>query len=152
MAPDHSHLPIYRRISDEIVATIREGSLQPGQRVPSENELMRRFGVSNTTARKAQQELERDGWVVRIKGKGTFVRRRAVERSVDRRILSFTRNMLQEGRTPSTEVLGVRVRRTPHSVTTQGRRPEAPGAGSGLRVRGATHGEFGLNAQDRHFP
>jgi GntR family transcriptional regulator len=113
-------LPKYLRISQDIVADIRKGRLHEGSRIPSENELIRDYGVSNTTARKAHQELEHDGWAIRIKGKGTFVRRRSISRSVDR-ILSFTKNMLQEGRTPGTEVLDVRVGRKPRALTIQGR-------------------------------
>ena len=120
MAERHTSLPKYLRISRDVIADIRRGRLREGSRVPSENELIREYGVSNTTARKAHQDLERDGWAIRIKGKGTFVRQRSVNRSVDR-ILSFTRNMLQEGRTPGTEVLDVRVRRKPRALTIQGR-------------------------------
>jgi GntR family transcriptional regulator len=114
-------LPKYRRIAADIAAAIDGGSLRVGERIPSENELIQRYGVSNTTARKAHQELESDGWAIRVKGRGTFARRRAVDRSVDR-ILSFTRNMLQEGRSPSTQVLGVRVGRRPYTVSIHGRK------------------------------
>ncbi len=120
MAVRRGALPKYRRIVKDVVAAIRAGELRAGERVPSENELIRRYGVSNTTARKALHELERAGWARRVKGRGTFVRRRAVERSADR-ILSFTRNMLQEGRRPSTEVLGASVRRRPRSLAIHGR-------------------------------
>jgi GntR family transcriptional regulator len=120
MARGTRKVPKYLNIANDIVCAIREERLRPGENVPSENELIRRYGVSNTTVRKAHQELERGGWAIRIKGKGTFVRQRAVDRSVDR-ILSFTKNMLQEGRTPSTEVLGVYLRRKPHALTIHGR-------------------------------
>lgn len=43
--------------------------------VPSENQLAERFGVSRMTARRALDELERDGSVERFPGKGTFVRK-----------------------------------------------------------------------------
>jgi GntR family transcriptional regulator, N-acetylglucosamine utilization regulator len=113
-------LPKYWRISQDVIAEIRSGRLKPGDRVPSENELISRYGVSNTTARKAHQELERGGWAVRIKARGTFVQKGAVERSADR-ILSFTKNMLQAGRRPSTEVLDASVRRRPQSLVLHGR-------------------------------
>jgi GntR family transcriptional regulator len=44
-------------------------------RIPSENQLAAAFGVSRMTARKALVELESEGWVRRIRGKGTFVSR-----------------------------------------------------------------------------
>lgn len=113
-------IPKYYRISRDIVAGIQGGRLQTGERVPSENEIIKAYGVSNTTARKALAEIEAGGWVRRIKGKGTYVRSNSVGRSIDR-ILSFTRNMVQEGRTPSTKVVGVAIRRSSHSVVVQGR-------------------------------
>jgi GntR family transcriptional regulator len=113
-------LPKYLRISREIVGMIQSGQLPVGGRVPSENDLIERFHVSNTIARKALQEAERAGWVVRVKGKGTFVRQNRVDRSVTR-ILGFTGNMREAGRTPSTRVVRCLVRKGSHQVTVNGR-------------------------------
>ncbi|NLF30585.1 MAG: GntR family transcriptional regulator [Planctomycetes bacterium] len=100
-------IPKYDRIRRDIVARITSGQLPPGAMAPSENEIIRQYGVSCTTARRALAEMAAAGWVERVKGRGTIVRRRQVERSVDR-ILGFTRNMIEAGRTPRTEVLSVR--------------------------------------------
>ena len=94
--------------------------------MPSENELIAQYGVSNTTARKVLLELERQGWVTRIKGRGTYVRQDRVGRPVSR-ILSFTRNMAEAGRTPSTRVLGVRVAHGVRSVQVNNREYHLPG-------------------------
>lgn len=94
----------YEIISREIVGLIENHDLEPGMRVPSENEIRERYGVSNTTARKALQDLEIHGYATRIKGRGTFVRERSVDRAANK-ILSFTRNIRQTGRTPHTRVL-----------------------------------------------
>jgi len=126
MARIQEHLPKYLRISRDIMADIRAGRLKEGDRVPSENELIQRYGVSNTTVRKAHQDLEQAGWAVRIKGKGTFVRKAAVERTVDK-ILSFTKNMRQAGRSPETKLLAVHSRRRPHQLTIHGRTYTLPG-------------------------
>ncbi|NWG14732.1 MAG: GntR family transcriptional regulator [Acidobacteria bacterium] len=119
-------LPKYLRISGEIVTMIRRGELPAGSRAPSENDIIARYGVSNTTARKALAEIEQGGWVSRIKGRGTFVQRRGVGRTADR-ILSFTKNMVQAGRTPSTRLLLARVLDTSRSLAIQGRRYRLPG-------------------------
>lgn len=94
----------YETISRDIIARIERRDLEPGMRVPSENEIRETYQVSNTTARKALQELEIHGYATRVKGRGTFVRERSVVRAANR-ILSFTRNILQTGRTPHTRVL-----------------------------------------------
>lgn len=99
----------YVKIMQEVVKAIRHGDLGPGGRIPSENELIEKYKVSNTTARRVLDELERAGWVTRIKGRGTFGHGRYVDRSVDR-ILGFTKNMVEAGRVPSTRLLSVKLR------------------------------------------
>jgi GntR family transcriptional regulator len=89
-------------------------------RVPSENEIIQAHGVSNTTARKVLQEIERAGWVIKIKGKGTFVQTQNVERSATR-ILGFTRNMIEAGHRPSTRMLKQEVRKAGYSALINGR-------------------------------
>lgn len=103
-------MPKYGLIAERIIVEIRKGRLPLGSQIPSEKELMSEYSVSTTTARKVLQELERVGWVTRIRGRGTFVRQQTVGRSLNR-ILSFTRNMVESGRVPSTKVLAVRVKR-----------------------------------------
>ncbi len=102
--------PKYAQIAERIISEIRRGQLPLGSQIPSQSELMNEYAVSTTTARKSLQELERAGWVTRIRGRGTFVRQQTVGRSLNR-ILSFTRNMVESGRVPSTKVLAVRVKR-----------------------------------------
>ena len=114
-------LPKYFSITQDIIQLIRTGKLSPGMRIPSENQIIEKYGVSNTTARKALQELTTGRWVVKIKGKGTFVHARGVVRSVDR-ILSFTRNMTEAGFQPSTKVLHQGVLRKGYSAVINGRR------------------------------
>jgi GntR family transcriptional regulator len=118
---DAGHLPKYVRIAHEIIGKIKGGDLGPGMQIPSENEIIAAHGVSNTTARKALQEIEIAGWGTRIKGKGTFVRQPSVVRTVNK-ILSFTRNMTEAGLTPSTRVLYQGVVNEDYSATINGRR------------------------------
>lgn len=113
-------VPKYYQISQEIIEKIRSGQLQPGMKIPSENEIIRTYDVSNTTARRSLQELEAAGWGVRIKGKGTFVREKNVQRSATR-ILGFSRNMVESGIEPSTRVLDARQVNQSYSATINGR-------------------------------
>ncbi|GAA4442249.1 transcriptional regulator GamR [Ravibacter arvi] len=70
-------------ISEDIISKIKNGEFRPGDKIPSENEIISVYGVSNTTARKALLDLELKGWARRIKGKGTFV----LNRTMDHRLL-----------------------------------------------------------------
>ena len=112
--------PKYFQITRDIVARIQSGRLWPGQPVPSENEIIEKFQVSNTTARKALHELEKEGWVTRVKGKGTFVRDNTVVRVINR-IFGFTKNMVEAGRKPNTRLIGFHLRDDDHTQTINGR-------------------------------
>src|ERR1043165_3439590 len=120
MDPDRYDPPKYFQISREIMTLIQRGMLAPGQPVPSENEIIEKYQVSNTTARKALLELEKEGWVSRIKGKGTYVRDYTVVRAINR-IFGFTNNMLEAGRKPNTKVTGFHLRNADHSQTINGK-------------------------------
>ena len=104
--------PKYVEISKEIISKIESGELHPGDKIPSENDLIKTYGVSNTTARKSLLEIETQGWGRRIKGKGTFVLNRSKEMHLTR-ILgsfhavrdSFSENLIKEGFTPRNIIL-----------------------------------------------
>jgi len=100
---------------------IRSGEIGLGMQIPSDNQIISQYGVSNTTARKIHQEIESTGWATRIKGKGTFVRERNVQRSANR-ILGFTRNMIEAGYRPATKVLDTSKIKAGYEATINGRR------------------------------
>lgn len=65
--------PRYQQLKDLIIGRISSGELQPSDRVPSENELVEAMNVSRMTANRALRELNDEGYVERIAGRGTFV-------------------------------------------------------------------------------
>jgi len=114
-------VPKYYKISQTIIRDINRGLLTPGMQIPSENEIIRDYKVSNTTARKVLQELVNVGLAYRVKGKGTFVKKREIERSVTR-ILGFSKNMIEAGMKPSTRLLESTVVKNGYSQIINGRR------------------------------
>ena len=68
-----SALPLYEQVRLKVLADIRDQGLGPGSAIESEVELCGRFDVSRTVIRQALGELERQGMIVRVQGKGTFV-------------------------------------------------------------------------------
>ncbi|WP_431967454.1 GntR family transcriptional regulator [Actinacidiphila sp. bgisy160] len=89
-------VPRYVEIADEIVLQIRQGVLKPGDTVPSESELMDRYGVSGGTIRRAMTEVRASGLVETRHGKGSTVKDRPPvrHRSSDR----FRRSLRRGGK------------------------------------------------------
>lgn len=81
LAPDHiskrSPMPYYEQLKQLLVQGIEREALEPGAMLPSEAELCETYGVSRTVVRQAIGELVNDGRLYRMRGKGTFVARRA---------------------------------------------------------------------------
>ncbi len=65
--------PLYVKLKDYVRSRVETGEWSIGQRVPSENELVDMLGVSRMTANRALRELADEGFLVRVRGKGSFV-------------------------------------------------------------------------------
>ena len=65
--------PIYEQISSQIKAQIISGELREGDLLPSIRALAKELRISVITTKRAYEELEREGYVLTVAGKGTFV-------------------------------------------------------------------------------
>lgn len=102
------NLPLYVQVKEELERRIRSGLLQPGDRLPSEQELAAELGVSQATAKHAIIALATDGLVSRRPGRGTVVQMLPPE-SAAIPLRSFTEEMQQRGLSVSSELLSKRV-------------------------------------------
>lgn len=75
-------IPIYYQLKEHIKAQIARGELKPGDRLPTEEELCARYGISRTPVRQALTELVREGLLTRTPGRGTFVAAPSSEQGV----------------------------------------------------------------------
>lgn len=82
-------IPLYQQLADRIREQIIMEVYKPGDRLPSERELAREYKVSVITSRKALAELEDEGLVERVQGKGTFVSIKKYNRNLNK-FISFT--------------------------------------------------------------
>jgi GntR family transcriptional regulator, histidine utilization repressor len=73
MKSNASLQPLYLRVKRHILDNIDSGKWGISTRVPSENEIVKSFGVSRMTANRALRELRDEGILVRIAGVGSFV-------------------------------------------------------------------------------
>ena len=68
-----SAVPLYVQLEQVLRAKIASGEWKPNQRIPSENELNRMYGLSRMTARGVLTTLVNEGVLFRVPGKGTFL-------------------------------------------------------------------------------
>ena len=76
---NHSGQPIYDQISTQIKNLILSGELKQGDPLPSMRLLAKELRISVITTKRAYEELERDGFIVSMTGKGSFVASRNTE-------------------------------------------------------------------------
>lgn len=65
--------PLYLQLKNKIKKEIRAGILQPGDKIASEAQMQREYGMSRVTVRNALSELEGEGYIIKVQGKGSFV-------------------------------------------------------------------------------
>jgi GntR family transcriptional regulator len=65
--------PIYEQITRQIKAQILSGSLREGESLPSIRKLAQELQISVITTKRAYEELEKEGFVDTVEGKGSFV-------------------------------------------------------------------------------
>lgn len=71
--------PLYESVKRHLIEGIESGLWRVGDRLPSEHQLTRRFGVSRMTVNRAMKELEAAGFIERVAGSGSFVADRRVQ-------------------------------------------------------------------------
>ncbi len=74
-----SSTPIYEQIVSQIKAMIISGALQEGDALPSMRLLAKELRISVITTKRAYEELERDGFIFSVTGKGSFVAEKNTE-------------------------------------------------------------------------
>jgi GntR family transcriptional regulator len=99
--------PYYLQLKRILVREI-EGSRGEGDMLPSESDLCRQYSVSRTVVRQALGELEDDGLVHKVKGKGTFVTGRPLNTSFVQHSLGFYESMQRAGHTVRSQTVQLR--------------------------------------------
>ncbi len=102
-----SRIPLYLQLMEILIEMI-ENTLQENERILSEREICEKYDVSRTTVRQALDELEKEGYIYKIHGKGTFVSPRRVNQDLIS-FYSFTEEMKKLGKKPSSEVTGFEI-------------------------------------------
>lgn len=69
----HDSRPIYEKVKDSLRQLILSGALPEGDRLPSVRELAVSLTINPNTIQRAYRELEQEGYIVSVPGKGSFV-------------------------------------------------------------------------------
>lgn len=112
--PQDYPAPLYQWIVADLRQSIERGEWKPDQLVPSESQLARQFGVSPGTVKRALLSLVADGFLYRKQGKGTFVARANLDRSLRRffRYADASGTQLEA----TSDILEVKLSKVPVSV------------------------------------
>ncbi len=108
--------PLYAQIKEILKQRIQDGDYDIHERLPSESEMMKVFGVSRITVRQALRDLHTEGLVFSVQGKGTFVSRPKVVQDIQR-LQGFGEAMSPLGHETSTRVIGIQEVRASGEVT-----------------------------------
>ena len=98
-----SRVPLYSQLMDIIIEKI-EASMKENDQIPSERDICEKYDVSRSTVRQAITELEREGYIYKVHGKGTFVSPKKLSQDL-LGFYSFTEEMKKLGRKPMSKVL-----------------------------------------------
>ena len=89
----NSVIPLYEQVANALRADIQGGAFDATKRLPTEEELAEKYGISRITVRRAVGDLVEEGLVEKKQGKGTFIRTPKMHKDMNRSGMSFTELM-----------------------------------------------------------
>jgi len=107
--------PLYARLRDELRAGILDGRLRPHDKLPSENEMTATHGVSRITVRQALADLQKEGLIVRLQGKGAFVSQPRAAQGLNR-LEGLAESLAPGGQAVHSKRLAMKALRAPADV------------------------------------
>jgi len=99
-----SFVPLYHQLADILRQQISNSTLQRGEPIPSENELMKQYRISRGTVREGIRLLCREGLLETKRGVGTFVGSPKIEHDTGE-VMGFSSALISAGKKPNTQVL-----------------------------------------------
>ena len=110
-----SPVPLHHQLRHELQSQIERGTLRPGQQIPHERQYAAHLGISLAPVRQALLDLVRQGYLLRVRGKGTFVRDNKVIEKISL-LGSFTDSLRGQGLEPAFTVTCAAVMAPPPEV------------------------------------
>ena len=99
--------PLYLQLVNILIEKI-EKNMEEHEQILSEREICDIYDVSRTTVRQALDQLEKEGYIYKVHGKGTFVSPKRLNQDLSS-FYSFTEEMKKLGKKPNSEVVGFEI-------------------------------------------
>lgn len=99
----HSRMPIYEQIKDQIISLVGQGSLKADDQLPSLRQLSAELSVNINTIKRAFSELEAQGIVYSVAGKGIFISESAQRSAIVKKALADVRSAVLKAKTMGAE-------------------------------------------------
>ncbi len=110
--------PLYVQVRDILTSRLDSGEYKVNEKIPSENQLCKEFGISRVTLRSVLTELCHDGRLYRVQGKGTYVAEPKIEANTGSYV-GIREQLETQGYDVSTVVLAVEKIKCPKAVTSK---------------------------------
>lgn len=129
-----SPVPLYSQLRERLRERILDGTYSQDARLPAESEIGALFGVSRITVRQALGDLQKEGLIVKVAGKGSFVARSRPSQDLGR-LEGFGEAMSRKGHRVANRVLSQREQPASAAVASQLRLPAGAPVTEVRRVR-----------------
>ena len=90
-----SGVPIYEQIKEQVKAAIFNGELKDGDLLPSIRQLAKDLQISVITTMRAYNDLEKEGFITSVQGKGCYVKAKDPELLKEQKLIKIENNLLE---------------------------------------------------------
>lgn len=104
-----SEIPLYQQLAHSIKKAVDEQKLKENDKIPAENEFCKIYDLSRTTVRQALDILEKDGYIYKLKGKGSYVSTPKIYQNRSS-FSKFYDDIRSLGKTPVSKIISLKVK------------------------------------------
>ena len=114
MLENNTAIPLYAQLKEKIISDINNETLKYGDKIETEQEIMKKYNLSRITVRRAISELVAEGYLIKKQGKGTFVIKNKIERKIiytsdSLKIMSFTKELKENNIKASSKIIDLKI-------------------------------------------
>lgn len=104
-----SEIPLYQQLAHSIKKAVDEQKFKENDKIPAENEFCKIYDLSRTTVRQALDILEKDGYIYKLRGKGSYVSTPKIYQNRSS-FSKFYDDMRSLGKTPVSKIISLKVK------------------------------------------